>query len=165
MGNGSYYKQFPVADSHAFKVIPISHVIDDSVYGPVRPLRQHCPEMRSHRFTALQGSNRQSLIIHGSIQNLPILLPADFTDANRILLINISGNFIINLKKQLRILRIHGKADHIPNIQHHSVSKKRQFCIANPVRYFLSLQQIYERQRIFIIPVKHCCLRQPPAPP
>ena len=62
-----------------------------------------------------------------------------------LLLIDVGGHLIINLKKQLRVLWIHGKMDNVPDILHGAVGKKGQLRITDPIGNSLPFQQINKR--------------------
>jgi hypothetical protein len=104
---------------------------------------------------ALRRPVRQLSVPQGNLHNIPVFSLADLTDPQRILLLDIGSNLIINLQKDRRIPWIHGKSDDITYIRYNTVCKKGHLRIAESVRYPLPLQLIHKRQYILMIPVQH----------
>ena len=100
----------------------------------------------------------QISVLKGCLPDRQFLFSADIRDFMGILFAQICAKLIINLQKQIRILRISRQLYDIADIHHNPVRKKCHVRIAHPIWNSVSFQKINQRKSAFMIPVKNCSL-------
>ena len=93
-----------------------------------------------------------------SVQYRHIPFHADLHCLHGIQLFQIHVQFVINLHKAFRIIRIQSKSYDISDILHDSMGKKAQLRIFDPIWDLFIFQQIHKRDHTLVIPVQNRCL-------
>ncbi len=88
------------------------------------------------------------------LQDVHVLFPANLTEAQCRLLVDIRRQLIVYLQEQFRVLRIPCEEDDVPNVLHHPMGEEDHVRVADSVGNAPPLQKVYQGQGALIVPVE-----------
>ena len=136
------------------EVFIVPHIHEDPGQGVLRRVpgkRLHFP---AKRLQILLRINRQ-LHHPRRLQHRYLMKLRQLAKLLCILFLHIELELTVDAQKQLRVRRIQGKLNDVPDVRHQAVRKEAEIRVFHPVGNAAALQEINERQRTFMVPVQH----------